>query len=562
MSIDYPQLLQNLASTPIDIQGLILDLIEERASQERSNVPIVFIGHSFGGTLLKQIYIATHPTNSKIQAHHSLHHLIRGYVYIGTPHKDLYVPDVSRLWRAIASSGHISSRSSTLQKALASLSRINYEFCRLGGEETPSICFYETVKTYVGLQQQFIVSKEESSITSRSVEIVPLDLDHQSLGAFDNDSDHNLLRLLGPLERLVSVVEEPLTRQRGTSTRRIRLLSLDGGGVKGLFSILVLQRLIHEAEKIEGGLTGRKRPCDYFDLIGGTSTGGLLSIMLGRLEMHTSECIRTYISLAKKIFWRSPWVDALQPLPAAASALLNCPWYSGDKLKECVEKVVKDNISLHERDQLISSGHAAEDARLVPSQPIKSRCFVCAVPSGGHRVERIRSYRSIDSTARNTDAYKIWEAARATSAAPMYFPQIQVGGQVYFDGGLESNNPVVEVIEEALQEFPGAEIDTVISIGTGRSTGPDPNGTLNIVKHFIHRATNTEAQHQRVLRERTFQNLLPGYFRLQGEARLGEIDLAGFRQLDEIEMLAERYLSSLEGSQMIAVCAARLASGV
>lgn len=61
-----------------------------------------------------------------------------------------------------------------------------------------------------------------------------------------------------------------------------RILSLDGGGVRGLSSLMILQELMeeigHDAEVVP-------KPCEYFDLIGGTSTGGLIAIMLGLLEM-------------------------------------------------------------------------------------------------------------------------------------------------------------------------------------------------------------------------------------------------------------------------------------
>jgi patatin-like phospholipase/acyl hydrolase len=66
-----------------------------------------------------------------------------------------------------------------------------------------------------------------------------------------------------------------------------RILSLDGGGVRGLSSLLVLQEIMKEA----GLKTGKEkredspRPCEYFDLICGTSTGGLIAIMLGLLRM-------------------------------------------------------------------------------------------------------------------------------------------------------------------------------------------------------------------------------------------------------------------------------------
>jgi patatin-like phospholipase/acyl hydrolase len=39
------------------------------------------------------------------------------------------------------------------------------------------------------------------------------------------------------------------------------------------------------------------KPCDYFDMIGGTSTGGLIALMLGRLRMGVDECIAAYTDL-------------------------------------------------------------------------------------------------------------------------------------------------------------------------------------------------------------------------------------------------------------------------
>ena len=44
------------------------------------------------------------------------------------------------------------------------------------------------------------------------------------------------------------------------------------------------------------------RPCDYFDLIAGTGTGGLIAIMLGRLRMNTRDCMRVYVQMTKKVF--------------------------------------------------------------------------------------------------------------------------------------------------------------------------------------------------------------------------------------------------------------------
>jgi hypothetical protein len=63
-----------------------------------------------------------------------------------------------------------------------------------------------------------------------------------------------------------------------------RVLALDGGGVRGLSSLYMLSDIMEEIRK-KTGEPKAPRPCEYFDLIGGTSTGGLIAIMLGRLGM-------------------------------------------------------------------------------------------------------------------------------------------------------------------------------------------------------------------------------------------------------------------------------------
>jgi patatin-like phospholipase/acyl hydrolase len=83
----------------------------------------------------------------------------------------------------------------------------------------------------------------------------------------------------------------------------LRLLSLDGGGFRGLSSLYILKAIMLRlnAERANAGLPIVK-PCEVFDLIGGTSTGGLIAIMLGRLEMDVDECIDAYRKLTETIF--------------------------------------------------------------------------------------------------------------------------------------------------------------------------------------------------------------------------------------------------------------------
>lgn len=55
--------------------------------------------------------------------------------------------------------------------------------------------------------------------------------------------------------------------------KQLRLLSIDGGGIRGLSALEILQQLMERMEAELGSETPLK-PCDYFDMIGGTSTGG------------------------------------------------------------------------------------------------------------------------------------------------------------------------------------------------------------------------------------------------------------------------------------------------
>jgi hypothetical protein len=74
-----------------------------------------------------------------------------------------------------------------------------------------------------------------------------------------------------------------------TMSRSPRLLALDGGVVKGLSSLFILREIMDEIQRKTGPST-QPLPSEYFDLIGGTGTGGLIAIMLGRLRMvHIKE---------------------------------------------------------------------------------------------------------------------------------------------------------------------------------------------------------------------------------------------------------------------------------
>jgi len=75
-----------------------------------------------------------------------------------------------------------------------------------------------------------------------------------------------------------------------------------------------------------------------------------------------------------------------------------------------------------------------------------------------------RSYQS-----QETHTCKIWEAARATSAAPTFFKRIEIGNKPFINDDLRCNNPSKLVLEEAQMVFPTQQIGCLVSIGAGQA---------------------------------------------------------------------------------------------
>jgi patatin-like phospholipase/acyl hydrolase len=83
--------------------------------------------------------------------------------------------------------------------------------------------------------------------------------------------------------------------------RGLNLLSLDGDGIRGLSTLQVLKTILERLAR-ERGLEKPPKPCEFFDMIRGTSTGGLIALMLGRMGMNIDECIEAYVELSDKVF--------------------------------------------------------------------------------------------------------------------------------------------------------------------------------------------------------------------------------------------------------------------
>ncbi|KJA21133.1 hypothetical protein HYPSUDRAFT_68085 [Hypholoma sublateritium FD-334 SS-4] len=314
----------------------------------------------------------------------------------------------------------------------------------------------------------------------------------------------------------------------------LKLLALDGGGIRGLSELLIIKEIMHRLmveenkkrkERGEPPLNSLPKPCDYFDLIGGTSTGGIIALMLGRLQMDVDTAINHYDQLAKEVF--------------SDMKRFGDGKFKATKLEQAIKSVVN------------SVTHDAESPLLVQgNQSGACQVFVCAKNAHNMNIPVLfRSYPSYETHS----GCKIWEAARATSAAPTFFKRIEIGrSQPFVDGGLGCNNPSQMVLKEAYSLFGSRQIGCLLSIGTGQATviairKPGlfqqivPTDVVNALNSI---ATDCETIHEVMLDH--FANLPNIYFRFNVEHGMQEIRLSDWEELGTVEAHTSQYLKKKE----------------
>ena len=150
---------------------------------------------------------------------------------------------------------------------------------------------------------------------------------------------------------------------------------------------------------------------------------------------------------------------------------------------------------------------------------------------------------------------KIWEAARATSAAPTFFKRIVIGQnkQPYIDGGLGCNNPSQLILNEARALFGAARhIGCLVSIGTGQAKVTDikkpgffqqilPTDVIDALKKIT---TDCDTTHQEMLRR--FTGLRDTYFRLNVDQGMQGIGLSKWEKLSIVEAHTVQYMEMEE----------------
>ncbi len=225
-----------------------------------------------------------------------------------------------------------------------------------------------------------------------------------------------------------------------------KVLSIDGGGIRGIIPAMVLA----EIERRTG-----ERIAEMFDLVAGTSTGGILALGLtkpgqdGDPEYSAKRLIELYETEGKKIFSLPVWHRihsaggvTEEKYPAAGIEEVAHRYFGDVRLAQAFKEVLVTAYEIEKRGPWFFKRRKAQD----PDEDFNPF---------------------------------MRDVARATSAAPTYFEPLQLkvgsmGNHAFIDGGVHSNNPAMCAYVEALKIHPEEDDFLVVSLGTGELTRSMP----------------------------------------------------------------------------------------
>jgi patatin-like phospholipase/acyl hydrolase len=286
----------------------------------------------------------------------------------------------------------------------------------------------------------------------------------------------------------------------------VSCLSLSGGGVRGLFTAGVLAAFEDAAQA---------RTAERFDLIAGTSIGGIIAI--GLAVNIPAKTIQAAIAGNAKDIFRKRWYR---------SGLLVAR-YPQEPLRKVIRSLLGECADMTLRE-------------------LESPLFVTAVDQTNGCSHLFRSGGLAGAEA---DGVSLLDAALATSAAPTFFPPHRIGPRVYVDGGLAANAPDLLAVSEAIAHLHAvARKVYVLSVGTAGSVMAGKpvwlgGGLPWILRHRIVELTLAAQEHASVLQ--ALRILGRRYLRV--ERKPGEpIALDAVHQLEELGTLANEAVASLE----------------
>lgn len=194
-----------------------------------------------------------------------------------------------------------------------------------------------------------------------------------------------------------------------------KILCIDGGGIKGLFSAQVLAKF----EETFGTLTS-----EHFDLVCGTSTGGIIALGVAS-KTPMKDVVKFYIDHGPRIFSQRWKLGGLGELFYSIKQAVIKSKYSDKALRKALTSV-------------FGSKKIAESQNLL------------CIPAFNITTSTPRIFKKDYGSLNQDDDKTFVEVALATTAAPTYFPVQEIDSLQYVDGGLYANNPVLVGLMESI----------------------------------------------------------------------------------------------------------------
>ncbi|XP_060013282.1 calcium-independent phospholipase A2-gamma isoform X1 [Lagenorhynchus albirostris] len=255
--------------------------------------------------------------------------------------------------------------------------------------------------------------------------------------------------------------------------RGIRILTIDGGGTRGVVALQTLRKLVE--------LT-RKPVHQLFDYICGVSTGAILAFMLGLFHMPLDECEELYRKLGSDVFSQNVIVGTVK-----------MSWSHAFYDSQTWENILKDRMGSSLMIETARNPMCPKVAAVstIVNRGITPKAFVFR--NYGH-------FPGVNSHYLGGCQYKMWQAIRASSAAPGYFAEYVLGNDLHQDGGLLLNNPSALAIHECKCLWPDVPLECIVSLGTGRYESDVRNTATHTslktkLSNVINSATDTEEVH-------------------------------------------------------------------
>lgn len=245
--------------------------------------------------------------------------------------------------------------------------------------------------------------------------------------------------------------------------RPFKLLSIDGGGIRGLLPALVLTEL--ERRFLDGESIGR-----HFDMIVGTSTGGIVALGLGQ-GMPAREIAELYLERGERIF------------------------PPGNMITRRLRRLRNWTTYVHDRDVLEAELRRAFGDRLLDTSQVP----LCIPSYEGRYAEPYIFKTPHHPDYRRDGRERLVDVGLATAVAPTAYRAIDRDGYTFVDGGIWANNPVMVGVVDALACFRIERRQMrVLSLGTGRGRvrigrRTKAGGRLHWARHFFQAAMSAQS---------------------------------------------------------------------